>query len=52
MGEVCDFGEFRQLIVSPQCVTSKLNRTMRHPKQRVINEVRIEKKKLVLRSQI
>ena len=29
MGEICDFGEFRKFIVSPQLVTSKSNRTMR-----------------------
>ena len=41
MGEVCDYGEFRNLIVSPQLVTSKSNRTMRHPKRRVIgNELK------------
>ena len=39
MGEVCDFGEIRQFIVSPQLVTSKSNRTVRHPKRRVIDEV-------------
>ena len=39
MGEICDFGEFRHFIVRPHLVTSKLNRTVRHPKQRVIDQV-------------
>jgi len=39
MGEVCDYGEFRNLIVSPQLVTSKSNRTIRNPKRRVIDQV-------------
>ena len=40
LGEICDFGEFRNFIVKPELVTSKSNRTMRHPKRRVIDEVR------------
>ena len=39
LGEICDFGEFRHFIVRPHLVTSKLNRTVRHPKQRVIDQV-------------
>ena len=39
MGEICDFGEFRNFIVRPHLVTSKLNRTVRHPKQRVIDQI-------------
>ena len=42
MGEVCDFGEFQHFIVRPQLVRTKPNRTMRYPKQRVIDEVQID----------
>lgn len=39
LGEVCDMGEFNQLIVPPYCVKAKLGRTVRHPKRRVVSEV-------------
>lgn len=42
LGDICDQGEFKNLIVSPLLVTSKPNRTVRHPKRRVIDEVKLD----------
>jgi hypothetical protein len=40
-GDVCDLGEFRQFIVPPFCVVAKPGRTVRHPKRKVVSQVRL-----------
>lgn len=48
ISEICDFGDFRQLIVPPELVTAKPGRTMIHPRRWLITKVMNASRPLLL----